>query len=75
MHQRDKIFKQGKHLDSLDKMEEGLNLRKEIFGEKSDEFNKMAEKISETCNLLAIMFLNKGKKSRYFFKIVHLTVA
>jgi len=51
---------QSKFFDSLNKLEEALTLAKDIFGEESDEFLKCAHKVCETCNLIAMVFLQRS---------------
>jgi tetratricopeptide (TPR) repeat protein len=42
-------------------MEEALHIRREVFGENSDEFYKSSEKLCEICNMLSMQFLDKDK--------------
>jgi len=57
----DSLVQEGKYLESLDAMEEALNLRRTYFGETSDEYYKTAEKLCELCNMLSMIFLQKEK--------------
>lgn len=57
----DALVQEGKYLESLDAMEEALNLRRTYFGETSDEYYKTAEKLCELCNMLSMIFLQKEK--------------
>jgi hypothetical protein len=51
----------------LDKLEEALTISRDNFGESSEEFQKCAHKLCETCNLIAMVFLQKGMEENYFF--------
>ena len=50
-----------KHLESLEKMNSNLSLRKEAYGDLSEKSLEMNEKIAETCNILAMENLSKSK--------------
>jgi len=55
------LIQEGKYLESLDVLEEALQIRKEFFGDTSDEYYKTAEKLCELCNMLSMIFLQKEK--------------
>jgi len=57
----DALIQEGKYLESLDAMEEALHLRRNYFGETSDEYYKTSEKLCELCNMLSMIFLQKEK--------------
>lgn len=46
----------------MNKLEEALTHAKDIFGEESDEFLKCAHKVCETCNLIAMVFLQRSRQ-------------
>lgn len=56
------VVTQGKYFESLNKLEDALTLARDIFGEQSDEFLQCAHKVCETCNLIAMVFLQKSRE-------------
>jgi len=55
------LVQEGKYLESLDVLEEALDIRKNFFGDTSDEYHKTSEKLCELCNMLSMIFLQKEK--------------
>lgn len=57
----DQLQKNGNYAESLDILEEILNLKRQAYGEESDEYYKSSEKLCELCNLIAMICLQKEK--------------
>jgi hypothetical protein len=55
------LQKGGKYGESLDILEEILNLKRNAYGEKSDEYLRTSEKLCELCNLISMICLQKEK--------------
>ena len=51
------LQKAGKYLECLEVFEEMLSIKKNAFGEDSEEYFKTSDKICELCNLIAMIFL------------------
>jgi hypothetical protein len=57
------LQKGGKYFESLNKLEDALTIAKDNFGDESPEFQQCAHKVCETCNLIAMVFLQKSNLS------------
>jgi len=57
----EQLQKEGKFGESLDLMEEIIILKKNAYGEDSEEYMNTCEKLSELCNLIAMICLQKEK--------------
>lgn len=55
----DELQSKGNYFESLEKLDEALHLSKDNFGEDSEEFQQCANKLCETCNLIAMVFQQK----------------
>jgi hypothetical protein len=49
-------------LECFDKMGDGLELRRECFGLRSNEYNKMAEMLCDACNQIGVQFMNRSSQ-------------
>ncbi|KRX09430.1 hypothetical protein PPERSA_01630 [Pseudocohnilembus persalinus] len=58
----EQLKNQGKYGESLDKLEELLILIENTYGKDSEPYFKSQKKLSDLCNLIAIMCLQKDKK-------------
>jgi tetratricopeptide (TPR) repeat protein len=50
---------EGKYMEALDLVEQGLIIRKEKFGEDSEEVHKSYRQLCELCNILATFYLQR----------------
>jgi tetratricopeptide (TPR) repeat protein len=55
------LMQEGKYLESFEVLEEALEVRRNFFGDTSDEYYKTSEKLCELCNMLSMIFLQKEK--------------
>lgn len=55
------LQKSGKYIECLEVLEEILNLKRQLFGELSEEYQQSSQKLCELCNLIAMIFLQKEK--------------
>ena len=55
----EKLKAEGKFMEALDIVEQGLAIRKEKYGENSEEVKKSHHQLCELCNILATFYLQK----------------